>query len=395
MRLDQKIAIGVVALLLLAGLTTINAVPFYRIGGPGFSDLFGLDLINVFLFHRCPEAVGNFYAVSGEICGDPEGRPMLYPPVLFYLFGWTAWLDFPATLYVWTAFSILAYVFGGVFLFKCLRPQHSHAVVVFSAFWLFMSLQFPMVFSLERASNDSFIFVAALLALWCLHEQRWGGTGFLLVLLTAYKMYPVFVVLGVALHLLGRPGLRPFVVATVGSALVLFVMFFQQHWVYLSEVLPGWASKQAPYTVGLDHVILNMNHWASGAGTLMCLGLLGMMFWVARQPSHGSETFLYAFAICTFFQKTAFDYSLITMYPLVAWLFLRALGESPPRERFQALGLVVTWLLIFVIFRHFGDFYAGFAKYGLMWGWLVMGALYLVRTHPKAHGDMAKAPQEA
>ena len=83
------------------------------------------------------------------------------------------------------------------------------------------------------------------------------------------------------------------------------------------------------------------------------------------------------------------------MYPLVALLFFRALGESRHHERFQALGLVVAWLLVFVIFRHFGEFYAGFAKYGLMWGWLVLGAFYLVRTHPKAHGDMAKAPQEA
>ena len=333
----HKVGFGIVSLLLLLGAATGFDIPFYLISGPGFSDLFGLDLINVFVFHRCPEAGPDLYAVPGHICGDPEGRPMLYPPLLFFLFGWTQFFSFPTVLYIWTAFSVTMYFLGGSFLLRSLPGSATGSKKLFWFFWVALAIQFPMLFSLERASNDSFVFVLMLVSLFCYSQNKWGWLGFLLVTMTAYKLYPVFVFVMVGASLYGKPGFKKFLLSSCSTAVVLFALFYRLHWAYIIKVLPSWASKQAPHSMGFDHVILNMNYWFSGVGTVMCLLLLGGGLWLARRPNAGTALMIYALAVCTFFQKRLLI--TVSFSPIPCFWFCCLPLFQPPRKK----RLLQTW----------------------------------------------------
>ncbi len=93
---------ALVTLFLVAGIRTLELIPFYKVKGPFKDSLFGKDFLNLYLFHHCPQAQGNFYAVSGTVCGDPGGRSMIYPPWNYYAFDWVSFFDYPTALYLWS-----------------------------------------------------------------------------------------------------------------------------------------------------------------------------------------------------------------------------------------------------------------------------------------------------
>lgn len=377
-KLDGRWATLVV--LLLLGTTASVYLPFQTVNGPNFSSLFGLDLLNVFLFQNCPAAEGNFYAASGEACGDPEGRPMLYPPVLYYFFFWAKGMSFPSVLFLWVGLSVLGFGLAGWWMHQFLASSVKANARWFVVVWILLAAQFPTLFSWERASTDGLIFPAAVGAFLLAQRGRWGWVATVLVFLTAYKLYPVFLLVFVAVGLWRKPGFQRFAVAACVVGGLLFLLFLPQHLFYLTEVLPQWANKKAQFTAGLDHVILNTSALVPGAGHLMCLTLIGIGFWLARRAGGSAETFLFGFAVCTFFQRTAFDYSLMTLYPLAVFLMFQA--NTPGRSQGRAWLLAISWILVFLLLRHASPINAGYGKYALMWLWLSLCGLHLGAVKP-------------
>ena len=215
--------------------------------------------------------------------------------------------------------------------------------------------------------------------------------------LTAYKIYPVFLLLLVAVSFWKRPFLKNLVLSLGLSGIFFFVLFWGEHLNYLEYVLPQWAAKKAPFTVGLDHVILNMNQVIPYMGTAMCLGLLAVGLRMALHGASHLAVWCYAFAICTFFQNTSFDYNLITTYPL--FMFLAALCFQKREGQETVWGLLISGLLVFFVARHLGTFYAGSIKYVAMWLWLIWvgfalgGRQSMVSSMKKMAVDTGAAPK--
>ena len=72
--------------LLVIGASTNIHIPHVPIFGPDFANLWGLDFSNIYIYHECPAALENPYAVSADDCGEPGGRILSNPPLLFHLF---------------------------------------------------------------------------------------------------------------------------------------------------------------------------------------------------------------------------------------------------------------------------------------------------------------------
>ena len=370
MKDTQKLGVLATGLLLFAGIATYRFIPFHAINGPGFSQLFGLDLLNVYLFHHCPEAMGNVYGVSGNVCGDPEGRPMLYPPLLFHLFGWVSFLSFPVVVHLWTGMTLTLFGVAGYLLYCAFQNENlALPPIIHGVLWFLFGLQFPMLFTLERATNDAYIFFFFMVGVLLSQKSKWYWVGFLLVGLTAYKIYPAFLVILIAAYSWKTPSFKKLIMALGLFGTVLFVFFWEEHLSYLERVLPQWAAKTASFTVGLDHVILNMNQVVPYMGTAMCLVLLAAGLRLALQGTSHLAVWCYAFAICTFFQNTSFDYNLITTYPLFMLLAALCFQKKEGQETIWAL--LISGLLVFFVARHLGTFYAGSIKYIAMWLWLV------------------------
>jgi hypothetical protein len=395
LRDTQKLGVVIVGLLWVVGAATYSYIPFHAINGPGFSQLFGLDLLNVYLFHHCPEAIGNVYGVSGEVCGDPEGRPMLYPPLLYHLFGWVSFLSFPQVLFVWTATTLTLFLSAGVLFFYVLKNESLAMPPLYHyGLWLMLGVQFPMLFTLERATNDAYIFFLCIVGILLSQKSKWHWVGFILVCLTAYKIYPVFILILVLAASWGKPSFKKMLTAICLSGVVLFLLFFGEHLQYLELVLPQWANKKATFTVGLDHVILNMNHVVPYLGTAMCGALLLMGLSLARHQGPRLAVWCYAFAICTFFQNTSFDYNLITVYPLFMLLAAHCYVAQGGIQARKSWALLLSGVLIFFVARHLGTLYAGTLKYMAFWLWFMATGLAL-RDVPVGRELKAKNEDES
>ena len=123
---------------------------------------------------------------------------MLYPPVLFYLFFWAKGMSFPAVLFFWVGLSVLGFGLAGRWLHQILSSSIQANGRWFVIVWALLAAQFPTLFSWERASTDGLIFPAAVGAVLLAQRGRWGWVAAILVFLTAYKLYPVFLLVFVA-----------------------------------------------------------------------------------------------------------------------------------------------------------------------------------------------------
>ncbi|HEY7371567.1 MAG TPA: glycosyltransferase 87 family protein [Polyangia bacterium] len=308
----------------------------------------GADLQNLQAYARCASGGRSPYEIAGRACGDHWGRPFFYPPFLLACFRWTRPLTLAGAMYVWTAFLFAA--FAGIFWVwakKIARapapPGERHQVVIFCALLL---LQFPFVFALERGNTDTVnVLLYSLAALLLVRRRSWWA-GVAAGVAAGFKLSPVVAVVvmtGALLLARARAGawtwLRFSGGALAAFALTLLV-FFRDSRTYLFTVLPKYAGTLTPLNAWNHATPSFVGGDYPRFALLLCLGLLAVWVWAgARAIERGDDGLALAgsLAVSTFVQRTSFDYNLITVYPLLLLLFLRA--QATNRFALLAFGL--------------------------------------------------------
>jgi hypothetical protein len=316
-------------LLLVAFMVTcvasLSAIPFLM--------PWGADMQNVHAFQQCVHGQSP-YLVDAKACGDIWSRPFYYPPFLFACFRWVRPLTLETTMRIWTMFLVGSFV--GIFLAWAKhitreRPAgERYQVVIFCALLL---LQFPFVFALERGNTDTVNVLLYTVAAVLFARRRILLAGVAAGLAAGFKLSPIvaIVVMTGALVLaraqVGRWAWLRFGGGALGAFALTLVVFFGEAKRYLLDVLPKYAdtitvtrewSHSIPTFVGAYHGKFGM-----------FLGACLVAAWVwagGRALARGDAAMALAgsLAVSTYIPRTSYDYNLISVYPLLLLLFLRA-----------------------------------------------------------------------
>jgi hypothetical protein len=293
----------------------------------------GADMQNVHAFQQCVHGRSP-YLVDAKVCGDIWSRPFYYPPFLFAFFRWVRPFTLETTMRIWTAFLIAAWV--GIFgawarHINRERPAgERYQLVLFCALLL---LQFPFVFAMERGNTDSVNVLLYTLAAFLFVRGRIELAGVAAGLAAGFKLSPVIAVVTMTGALMlargrfGRWAWLRFGGAAFAAFLLTLVVFFGEAKRYVFEILPKYSdtvslvrewSHSIPSFVGGYH-----DHFGLLVGAL----LVAVWVWAAgRALERGDAAFALAgsLAVSTYIPRTSYDYNLITVYPLLLLLFLRA-----------------------------------------------------------------------
>ncbi len=309
----------------------------------------GADLQNLQAYARCAADGRSPYGIAGWACGDLWNRGFYYPPFLLACFRWTRPLTLAAAMYIWTvflfaAFAAIFWVWAKKIARPAAPPGERHQVVIFCALLL---LQFPFVFALERGNTDTVnVLLYSLAALLFVRRRIWWA-GMAAGVAAGFKLSPMVAIVTVTGALLlarARVGTWTWLRFS-GGALATFALtlliFFRDSRTYLVEVLPKYANTPSllsawnhatPSFVGDDY---------PGFALLLSLCLVAAWVWAgARALERGDDALALAgaLAVSTFVQRISFDYNLISVYPLLLLLFLRA--QATNRFALLAFGLV-------------------------------------------------------
>jgi hypothetical protein len=330
--LDRRAKFLLLVGLLVASLAALPALPFML--------PWGADLQNVHAYVRCAHAKSP-YLIGGAQCGDLWGRAFYYPPFLFHFFFWMRRLTLETTMRIWTVCLYLG--FAAIFyLWTCQivrqplaeREGDRHEVPVFCVLLLF---QYPFVFAVERGNTDTPAILFYTLAAFWFMRRRLGLAGAAAGLAAGFRLYPALAVMVVTLALLlagrakdrriDRWGWLRFGSGALGVFVATLLAFPRDSLTYLRNVLPGFAntftfpcefSHSIPTYVGAEYPAF---------AVLIAIALLGLWAWAgARAIARGDDWWALAgaLAVSTYNQRTSWDYNLITVYPLLVLLLLRA-----------------------------------------------------------------------
>jgi hypothetical protein len=310
----------------------------------------GADLQNLQAYARCASGGRSPYEIAGRACGDLWGRPFFYPPFLLACFRWTRPLTLATAMHVWTVFLFAA--FAAIFWAWARKlapartpaaPGERHQVVIFCALLL---LQFPFVFALERGNTDTVNVLLYSLAGVLFMRRRIWWAGVAAGVAAGFKLSPIVAIVtmtGALLLSRGRLGawtwLRFSGGALAAFALTLLV-FFRDSRTYVFQVLPKYADTLTPLNAWNHATPSFVGGNYPRFALLLGLGLLGVWVWAgARALERGDDGLALAgaLAVSTYVQKTSFDYNLISVYPLLLLLFLRA--QATNRFALLAFGL--------------------------------------------------------
>lgn len=303
-----------------------SAIPF----GP----FRGLDFENLWAFHHCSLRNAPYSNPrAGTICGDALGRPMNYPPLLYWSFLWTRAFGLREALWIWTCFLLIA-LFGSLVAWG---GRHLSCAL----FSLTLLFHFPSLFAAERGNND--VLVVALWTLAFLAFRRGASftSGFLAGAAAAAKIYPLF---AVAIVFAGTARRRRFATG-VGAAVTVAAVLFPRDSMQYVRVLRHFANEHPSLEV-FGHGL--PTYFGSLAGGVLALLLLAS--WARASAAvldSGGEDLVFAgaIAISTFFARTSWDYNLITAYPLLVVLF-RRLRTMPVDLWVQSAALVALLLSV-------------------------------------------------
>lgn len=314
----------------------------------------GADLQNVHAFQHCVHGRSP-YLVDAKTCGDIWSRPFYYPPFLFAFFVWVRPLTFDATIRIWAAFLIVAFV-GILAAWARAIPRERptgerYQIVIFCTLLL---VQYPFVFALERGNTDTVNVLLYTVAAVLFVRRRILLAGVAAGLAAGFKLSPVvaIVVMTGALALqrvqlgagagaaVGRFDWLRFGGGAFAAFALTLVVFLGEAKRYLLDVLPKYADQitlhkefnhSIPSFVGADHPKF---------GLLMGACLVAAWVWAgARALARGDAAIALAgsLAVSTYIPRTSYDYNLISTYPLLLLLFLRA--QRTNRWALLAFGL--------------------------------------------------------
>ena len=325
MTIDRRTKFLILVAILIIWTAALSTMPFMA--------PWGADLQNVHAYQQCV-AGRSPYQVDATTCGDVAGRPFYYPPFLFAFFRWARPLTLQTTMYIWTAFMFAS--FAGIFYVwarKILREPPSgerHEVVTFCTLLLF---QYPFVFALERGNTDTVVVLFYTLAAYLFVRGHVWFAGMAAGLAAGFRLSPAVAVIVMTGGLLwGRQYVgRLTWLRWSGGALMAFVLtllvFFRESKTYLFDVLPVYA-KQLSYAAEYSHSIPSfVGDGFKHYGKVLGVGLLFPWVWAIRRMLARGEVAIAiagSLAVSTYIQSTSFDYNLISTYPLLLLLLLRA-----------------------------------------------------------------------
>jgi hypothetical protein len=241
---------------------------------------------------------------------------------------WTACLclAFGAILYVWARLIVRAP--------SAKEAGDRHEVPVFCVLLLF---QYPFVFALERGNTDTVAIVFYTFAAFWFVRRRLSLAGAAAGLAAGFRLYPALAVMVVtaALLLAERSKARHIVkwgwLRFGGGALGAFgatlLAFPKDSLIYFRDVLPAYAKGFTPSCEFSHSVPTFVGTEYPAFAALIAIGLLALWAWAsARAIARGEDWWALAgaLAVSTYNQRTSWDYNLITVYPLLLLLFLRA-----------------------------------------------------------------------
>ncbi|MFZ5890626.1 MAG: glycosyltransferase family 87 protein [Myxococcota bacterium] len=341
--LDRSAKFSILVVFLVLSIASVGYIPFI--------EPTGIDLFNIVLYQKCA-AHSSPYLIDAATCGDPLARGMYYPPLLFHSFIWLRGLSLQAAMRVWVPFSLLA--LGGIFYVWTrwiARARTDERFWEVPIFCVLIAFQFPFAFALERGQTDVVAMLLFTAGCYCYTRRQLLLTGAFFGLATAYKLYPLFACAIVGLGLLlaqlqqrerpGRDWLR-FGVGALAAFALANLVFWRDSKLYFTRVLPEIS---AIYTPAASWVhghsftsLVGANYkpftWA------FCAALIGLWGWATSRAILRDDAAIAlagSLAPSTYFAGYTYDYNLITTYPLLLLVFLRARRL----DRWALLGLGV------------------------------------------------------
>jgi hypothetical protein len=351
-------------------------------------DFYGLDFHNLWTFHHC-EHRWNPYLVRGAECGDVLNRDIVYPPLMYWLFGWTAWFSFPVARTLHQALIFFGTVFT-VYLWSmkdqaALRPELDlRKGWLFQLFFTLSLLQLPLVFAIERGTNDIFVLLAFGGALSAMLARRPNLSAVLTGTAFSLKLYPAPAAFAVGIgYWLAcwnqsrfKDGFKYALI--VGLACTLpFLVFWNQTVPYLTDVIPRYNEIKVTKWI-ITHGIWPVMEGYEAYAMVILIALSGTWIFACRKlflEGDAHYAFAGALAISTYFARVAHDYTLITVYPLLTLQFIRALKPDASK---------LSRFLVFLAFFSMG--YRGWfvdflnTRVFLQIGWLFASGIVVLRT---------------
>jgi glycosyl transferase family 87 len=332
-RVEARTKFLLVVVLMVASMASLPRIPTLQ--------PWGADLHNIHVYEKCTRDGTSPYKIDGRACGDQWGRSFIYPPVQRLFFLWSRPLQLGTAMYLWTAFVLVS--FAAVFHAWVRKiggdrwtgeDSRRHEIPVFCVLLL---LQYPFVFALERGNTDAVNVLLFTLAAYLFTRRRLWLAGAAAGFAAGFKLSPaiaVIVIVG-ALGLTARRaegGIDRWAWLRFGAGAFLaftatLLVSPADSLVYLRDVLPKHATAFTPVTEWGHSIPTFVGSRYPRFGTALALGLMAVWAWAAARALRRGEddwAFAGALAVSTYVQRVSFDYNLITTYPLLLLLFLRA-----------------------------------------------------------------------
>jgi hypothetical protein len=157
----------------------------------------GVDFLNNYRASRHWLAGGDPYC---EPFGDPLGRKLCYPPAVLPGFAWCDGFSVRSALRLWVIALTLIALAGGWMAWRARRELGLWKVplpfTLAAVLWCT-----PVLFAIERGNYDLLVLLLLMPAVWALRARslpRDGVAGTCLALATVLKIYPGFLIVGLA-----------------------------------------------------------------------------------------------------------------------------------------------------------------------------------------------------
>jgi Glycosyltransferase family 87 len=359
MKIKKSYQILCIFLLLIIGMPAYIGIPFYTWRG--------LDFYYWWIYHNCagvnlssvpyPDTIGSIN------CGDPSNRPMLGAPPAYWAYSWLRFISFASAEKIWEGLIVLSVSLAMLIVYRRseLNFRKPISVLLFSAL---LMCQFSMQFQLERGNNDFLLLLFIMVAAVFFLENRNVLSGIAIGLAALSKptgaVASIIFIGGLLYSPLSTrnvPKIKDYL-KLAATVLLTVVLPLAASWsdskYYLINILSYTANMRADLNYYFHHI---QGVAPNSAATWFGMSFILVLAWVIAIARNIETNSLFGFsgalAICTYFGGSSADYSLITVFPLLLWMFLRAQTNQEWLILGVGLILLVVSQMIYAIFAYF------------------------------------------